>query len=227
MEKSEEVLNTIKEKVSKFQKKFSPAKQGRSFEEGIRNRESWLKVFVVGFSVLVIGWKILRSDTPMVDAFRFGDLLAVLTAFFAVGLSAVFYMKTVESNKHTYEKILLLSKELSEKIGIEQPRQIKHHPESYLQQQTDMDLADRFYEVLFSRISVTDLMNFGESEVNDRFESTLQTFSQNDLEFLFKYGLLTSAGSLSDTAHQLIQELKIKFRFDDGDLYEKTKGSTL
>ena len=103
----------------------------------IENRESWLKVIVVVVITAVLAYKLVLSDWSLTD-FSFADLLNLLLALFAVGLSATFYFKATETSERFYANTYDFSKDISEKIGRIEERfggQLEHIREQYADQQ--------------------------------------------------------------------------------------------
>jgi hypothetical protein len=89
-----------------------------SLEERIRNRESWLKIFIVLFIIGIIFWKIADGSIKFeFTDFVFSDLLAILLAFFAIGLSIVFYFKATDTSNKFYDNTYNFTKDISETLG--------------------------------------------------------------------------------------------------------------
>lgn len=85
-------------------------------DEKIKNRESWFKIAVVGFIILVISWKILQSSIK-ISNFDFNELLTLILAIFSISLSIVFYFKATETSNNFYDNSYQFTKEISEVLG--------------------------------------------------------------------------------------------------------------
>jgi len=84
----------------------------------IANRESWLKVFVIGGFSALIAWKLLAAPIAFNLAdFKFTDLLNLLLAFFAIALSVAFYFKATDTSNQFYDNTYKFTKEFSEILG--------------------------------------------------------------------------------------------------------------
>ena len=69
-------------------------------DPNIANRESWLKVCVIGGFSALIAWKVLSAPIIFnLSDFRFTDLLNLLLAFFAIALSVAFYFKATDKRR--------------------------------------------------------------------------------------------------------------------------------
>lgn len=74
-------------------------------------------VLVVGF-VLLLGWKLLNASIQLdLGGFNFSDLLALLLALFAIGLSALFYFKATDASNKFYDNTYKFTKDISEILG--------------------------------------------------------------------------------------------------------------
>lgn len=68
---------------------FGGSSRGSGKSEQIQNRESWLKVIVIGAFALLLFYKIATS--PFV--FRFSDFISLFASLFALTISVMFYKK--------------------------------------------------------------------------------------------------------------------------------------
>jgi hypothetical protein len=113
----------------------------------IANRESWLKVFVIGGFSALIAWKVLSAPIAFnLSDFSFTDLLNLLLAFFAIALSVAFYFKTTDTSNQFYDNTYKFTKEFSEILGrIEAGfgERLKHLDEGYTR------LGERFDKLPF------------------------------------------------------------------------------
>lgn len=99
-------------------------------------------------ALLVIGtWKLLGADISIkFEAFSFTDLLSVLLAFFAIGLSVAFYFKATDTSNMFYDNSYKFTKEISEILGrIESGfgEKLKHIDDGYT------GLRDKFDRIPF------------------------------------------------------------------------------
>jgi len=86
--------------------------------QAIRNRESWLKVYVIFVFSSLIAWKLATSFINLdLSDFNFTDLLSVLMALFAIVLSVAFYFKAEETSNKFYHNSYEFTKEISEILG--------------------------------------------------------------------------------------------------------------
>lgn len=68
--------------------------------------------------LVILTWKLLNSNIEIkFESFSFTDLLSVLLAFFAIGLSAAFYFKATETSNRFYDNSYKFTKEISEILG--------------------------------------------------------------------------------------------------------------
>jgi hypothetical protein len=78
----------------------------------------WLLVFVVVVFSLVVAWKLLTLPASAVQLqFGFTDLLALILAVFAVGLSAAFYFRSTKDSNQFFENVYLFTKDVSVVLG--------------------------------------------------------------------------------------------------------------
>lgn len=82
----------------------------------IENRDSWLRFLVVAAVIGVVLWKIATADLDL-SQFAFSDLLALLLALFAIGLSVAFYFKAAETSNALYDNSDRFTKQISEILG--------------------------------------------------------------------------------------------------------------
>ncbi len=84
----------------------------------IRNRESWLKTFVVVTVTLISVYKL--ATTPInidLSQFDFSDFLALILSLFAIGMSVAFYFKASETSNRFYNNSYVFTKDISEILG--------------------------------------------------------------------------------------------------------------
>ena len=86
--------------------------------QAIRNRESWIKVYVIFIFSSLITWKLAISKINLdLSDFNFTDLLSLLMALFAISLSVAFYFKAEETSNKFYHNSYEFTKEISEILG--------------------------------------------------------------------------------------------------------------
>jgi hypothetical protein len=96
-----------------------------SLDDKIRERESWLKIVILGsfcllafalFSVFI--WKII-DGTITIDLtnFDFSDLMSLLLALFAISISILLYLKATETSNIFYDNTYKFTQEVSEILG--------------------------------------------------------------------------------------------------------------
>jgi hypothetical protein len=87
-------------------------------DEKIRNRNSWLIIFIVLFVIGVFLWKLADGSIKFeFTDFVFSDLLAILLAFFAISLAVAFYFKATDTSNKFYDNTYNFTKDISEKLG--------------------------------------------------------------------------------------------------------------
>lgn len=73
----------------------------------------WLKFIIITLVSALLVYKIAISDL----IFDFSDLLALLLALFAIGLSVLFYFKATDTSNQFYDNTYKFTKEISEILG--------------------------------------------------------------------------------------------------------------
>jgi hypothetical protein len=132
--------------------------------ESIKNRESWLKVGVVCVLTVVVAYKFVVSPFNLTD-FKFGELLALLLALFAIAMSVVFYLKASETANTFYDNTYKFTNDMSEILGrIEAGfgEKLKHLDEGY------SGLLDRFDKIPFDREKAREQVEQGEEEIKKK-----------------------------------------------------------
>jgi len=103
-------------------------------EEKIKNRESWFKCIIALIVVLALVsallWSIFSGNIKIsISNFDFSNFLALLLAFFSIGLSVAFYNKATSTSNTFYDNTYKFTKEISEVLGRIEARfgeQLKH-----------------------------------------------------------------------------------------------------
>ncbi len=84
----------------------------------IKNRESWLKIIVVVVFSMLIAYKLAISDLNFdFTNFDFSDLLSLILALFAIGLSVTFYFKATDTSNQFYDNTYKFTKDISTILG--------------------------------------------------------------------------------------------------------------
>jgi len=101
----------------------------------ITNRNNWVFIFVVSIFAILIAFKIAVSPLEIdMSQFKFGDLLNLLLAFFAIAMSVAFYFKATDTSNQFYDNTYKFTTEISEILGrIEAGfgERLKHLDEGY------------------------------------------------------------------------------------------------
>ncbi|MFC4769738.1 hypothetical protein [Effusibacillus consociatus] len=74
--------------------------------------------------------------------------------------------------------------------------------------------AERFFEILFDLVSVTDIIEADRKTLEAKFKSRVKSLPGAELEFLFENGLITNDWTLSEDAHGLINQLKARLMME-------------
>jgi len=84
----------------------------------IKNRESWLKIIVIVVFSILIAFKLAISDLNFdFTNFNFSDLLSLILALFAIGLSVTFYFKATDTSNQFYDNTYKFTKDISTILG--------------------------------------------------------------------------------------------------------------
>lgn len=68
--------------------------------------------------IVVATWKLITSDiTISIQRLDLNDVIAILIAFFAIGLSVAFYFKATETSNRFYDNSYVFTKDMSELLG--------------------------------------------------------------------------------------------------------------
>lgn len=136
--------------------------------EAIRNRDSWLKIFIILLFSFLITWKLLTSSINInLSDFNFADLLSLILALFAVALSVTFYFKAIETSNDFYNNTYKFTNEMSEILGrIEAGfgERLRHLDEGYI------GLRDKFDKFPIDIYKVEEQVKVEEEEVKKKLE---------------------------------------------------------
>jgi hypothetical protein len=129
----------------------------------IRNRESWLKTFVIGALAILGVWYLARlALSSEVVQFSFSEMLALILALFSVALSVLFYFKATDTSNIFYDNTYRFTREVSEILGrIEAGfgERLRHLDEGYA------GLRDRFERMPFDRAKASEEIKHEEAQV--------------------------------------------------------------
>ena len=97
----------------------------KTTESRFEAAEQWLKKYTsiaTRISILVLfsicAWRLAWSNITIdLNKFEFSDLLALILALFAVGMSVAFYFKSTDSSNQFYDNSYRFTKEVSEILG--------------------------------------------------------------------------------------------------------------
>lgn len=136
--------------------------------EAIRNRDSWLKIFIILLFSFLITWKLLTSSINInLSDFNFADLLSLILALFAVALSVTFYFKAIETSNDFYNNTYKFTNEMSEILGrIEAGfgERLRHLDEGYI------GLREKFDKFPIDIYKVEEQVKVEEEEVKKKLE---------------------------------------------------------
>ena len=139
-------------------------------DDKIVNRESWLRFgvislfsVIVAFLVLVLGWRLINASVSIdLAKMSFSELLSVILAVFAIGLSIAFYFKATQTSNTFYDNTYRFTRDVSEMLGrIEAGfgERLKHLDEGY------SGLVDKFEKMPFDFIEARKEIAQEEEEV--------------------------------------------------------------
>ncbi len=84
----------------------------------LKNRDSWLKIIVIIIFSGLIAYKLGVSDLNFdFSNFDFSNLLSLILALFAIGLSVAFYFKATDTSNQFYDNTYKFTKDISEILG--------------------------------------------------------------------------------------------------------------
>ncbi len=87
-------------------------------DNNIRNRNSWLRVFVIVVIVIVFVWKLIETPIQIdLTKFDFSDMLSLILALFAMALSVLFYLKATDTSNAFYDNTYRFTRDVSEILG--------------------------------------------------------------------------------------------------------------
>lgn len=112
-------MKEFRENIPKSGVNQGDKKDDYSAQDKIRNRNSWLLVFVVVVITLVISSVIffrliIENDALNIDI---ATILTTLLAFFSIYLSATFYFKTTEQSNNFYDRSYSHTKDIAESLS--------------------------------------------------------------------------------------------------------------
>ena len=201
---------TDQEKSSKFDQAVSAVRHLTGY--GLR-----LAIVIV---LAIVAWRLAWADINVdLSKFEFSDLLAMILALFAIGMSVAFYFKTTDSSNQFYDNIYNFTQKTSEILGRIEERfgeRLKHLDEGYFKMQSRFDTFSKSPEELKEKVKETEGKEEEEKQklretndalhamMNDLFERA-QMQEQQRAEFSERLRDLTAE---RDAAQERIQEME-------------------
>lgn len=89
-----------------------------TIDDRIKNRNNWFRRITSSVVLLtILGLVVFGDLRPLMTELAREDLISVLLAFFAIGLSVAFYMKANETSSTFYDNTYKFTREVSEILG--------------------------------------------------------------------------------------------------------------
>lgn len=173
---------------------------------------------VILFSV--VAWRIAWSNFSLdLSKFDFSDLLAMILAIFAMGMSVAFYFKSTDSSNQFYDNIYNFTQKTSEILGRIEERfgeRLKHLDEGYGRIQSQFDGISRSPSEIQEKVKETEGKEEKEKEkleeTNKRMQQLMETLAQRaKLEQREKeefYAKMQELESEKDLAQMRIREIE-------------------
>lgn len=109
----------------------------------IRDRLAWFAVLAGGALVLAAAWRLITMPADAIKMeFQFSDLLSLLLALFAVGMSAAFYFRSTQDSNTFFANSYKFTRDVAEILGrIESGfgERLRHLDEGYVSMANRMD----------------------------------------------------------------------------------------
>lgn len=195
-------------KEDKIESKFEAAEQGLKKYTALATRIAILVFFAI--CAWRLGWSDLTID---LSKFEFSDLLALILALFAVGMSVAFYFKSTDSSNQFYDNSYRFTKDVSEILGrIEAGfgERLRHLDEGY------SGLKDRFDQLPFDSQKAQEEIEKEEEELNkvaaERNELLNELAQRAQLQEKEKEELFSKLGQKDDELSKAQAELRFMKR---------------
>jgi hypothetical protein len=168
----------------------------------------------------VVAWRIAWSNFSLdLSKFDFSDLLAMILALFAMGMSVAFYFKSTDSSNQFYDNIYNFTQKTSEILGRIEERfgeRLKHLDEGYGRIQSQFDGASRSPKEIEMKVKETEGKEEKEKEkleeTNKAMQQLMEKMTQRArLEEREKeefYAKLQELESEKNTAQMRIREIE-------------------
>jgi hypothetical protein len=139
---------------------------------------------IVLFSV--IAWRIAWSDFTLdLSKFDFSDLLALILALFAMGMSVAFYFKSTDSSNQFYDNIYNFTQKTSEILGRIEERfgeQLRHLDEGYGRIQSRFEIMPKTPDEIQEKVKETEVKEEKEKqrleETNNAMREMMETLAE-------------------------------------------------
>lgn len=168
----------------------------------------------------VVAWRIAWSNFSLdLSKFDFSDLLAMILALFAIGMSVAFYFKSTDSSNQFYDNIYNFTQKTSEILGRIEERfgeRLKHLDEGYGRIQSQFDGISRSPGEIEQKVKETEGKQEKEKEkleeTNKEMQQLMETLAQRaKLEQQEKeefYAKMQKLESEKDMAQKRIREIE-------------------
>lgn len=168
----------------------------------------------------VVAWRIAWSQFSLdLSKFDFSDLLAMILALFAMGMSVAFYFKSTDSSNQFYDNIYNFTQKTSEILGRIEERfgeRLRHLDEGYGRIQSQFDGISRSPSEIQEKVKETEGKEEKEKEkleeANKRMQQLMETLAQRaKLEQREKeefYSKMQELESEKDLAQMRIREIE-------------------
>lgn len=168
----------------------------------------------------IVAWRIAWSNFSLdLSKFDFSDLLAMILALFAMGMSVAFYFKSTDSSNQFYDNIYNFTQKTAEILGRIEERfgeRLKHLDEGYGRIQSQFDGASRNPGEIEKKVKETEGKEEKEKEkleeTNKAMQQLLEKMAQRArLEEVEKeefYAKLQELESEKDMAQQRIRDIE-------------------
>jgi hypothetical protein len=165
----------------------------------------------------VVAWRIAWSNFSLdLSKFDFSDLLAMILALFAIGMSVGFYFKSTDSSNQFYDNIYNFTQKTSEILGRIEERfgeRLKHLDEGYGRIQSQFEGISRSPSEIQEKVEETVGKEEKEKEkLNKRMQHLMETLAERaQLEQREKeefYAKMQELESEKDLAQMRIREIE-------------------
>ena len=85
-------------------------------DQKIANRESWFRIILISIFSALIAYKVIVTPYNFSN-FNFMDLLNLILALFAIGMSVAFYFKANDTSNQFYDNTYKFTQDMSEILG--------------------------------------------------------------------------------------------------------------